>query len=84
MTVTERGQRVKPQRRGQQKQRERGIKQLTELNERVGEKRVSVLAAQLRLRKIERRHREKAGETERERETNTSQVFEVDHCRPNI
>lgn len=64
MTVTERGQRVKPQGRGKRelKQKQREIKQLTdtgERNEGVKEKRVSVLAAQLRLRKIETRERER-------------------------
>lgn len=65
MTVTERGQRAKPQRRGKremkQEQGKREIKQLTdtvERNEEVKEKRVSVLAAQLRLRKIEKREEE--------------------------
>lgn len=53
-----------------------------EWNEGVKEKRVSALAAQLGLRAIERRERGK--EPEQERGRNTSQAFDVDHCRPNI
>lgn len=53
-----------------------------EWNEGVKEKRVSALTAQLGLRAIERRERGK--EPEQERGRNTSQAFDVDHCRPNI
>lgn len=71
--MTERGQRLKRQGRGKRelkrKQRKTEIKQLTdtaERNEGVKEKRVSLLAAQLRLRKIEMRERESQSRRERE------------------
>lgn len=69
--------------REREEPRKRGRKQLTdtrERNEGVKERRVSVLSAELSW--AEKESQEEC-EQKRERESNTGQVFEVDHCRPN-